>query len=215
MATIALAAGAALASTATAAGAGLSALAAGGISAGTLIQGGATAASMIASLGAGQEAADSGKTQFIFSRYAADVDRGEAELAAENEEMQATQEFIVGESRAAAIREGLNRVLGQQTVAFAAAGVDPTSGTALRLAEASEKLAGRDIDIEQSNAKIAGLRAKQRAATLRRRGSLSAFEKEASGLGALRRGENAQTASYIKAVSTAASFGADVARRGR
>lgn len=217
----------------------------------TVAQGAATAASGIASIFQGRSQARQSREQAAeyeraaaqtearagsqaqWKYYAAEVTRSEGELSARDAELQAEQAYIDGQRTVADTMKRYNQVVGQQRVAFAASGVDVTSGTAARIQEATEAEGREVVASEERSARIRQLGAERQAIQTRRQASYTAaaYEDEARATlenaafeadslrrrsGTARRNAGMQTLSgYLAAAGTGAKFVADVANRGR
>lgn len=181
-------------------------------SAGSLLQGGATALSALSSITAGRMARNSGDTSAAFSFYAADFARQEGELAYRSAELDASSEEIAGRARSNALREDLVQTIGAQQVAYAASG-GGLSGTAARMQDQTARRAAQDIAIEKSNTEIARLQSLIRGSTTRRQARLEATTLETEGRAARARGRNAEKAGYLAAGEKMLGYAADVLRR--
>jgi hypothetical protein len=150
-------------------GGGAAAGAAGtGISASSLLSGVATVGGMLAAIGAGNAQAESYKAQAFTS-----------DMEAENEKAQSLQ-------RTTAMKRELARILGENDVNYAAAGIDLSGGVAAEAGQSAEKRASQEISIDRSmaDAKAAMLRAQ--AASYRRLASQAKTTGFLNALGALR-----------------------------
>jgi hypothetical protein len=232
-------------SLASAAGAGLSSLATKSTMS-TVLEGGLTAASAMSQFAAGGRqralanqtaAANAGamaaraeqNAQLKF--FAADEIEAEAALAFRDHEFTASQEYLAGKSQVISQQEDLARTLSRNAVAYAATGVDATSGTAARRAEAAEARAASDREILESNASIRQLDSLLKGMAVVRTASSQAFQQREQGItmqqdaATIRqqaglqaqitraKGANQALAANIKGLSTLGQFGVDVLRR--
>lgn len=131
-----------------AASAGLTA--ATGLSASTLLSGVATAGGVLAAMGAGRAQAESYKAQAFTT------------------DMEAENEKVAGLQRTTAMKRELARILGENDVNYAAAGIDLSGGVAKEARDTAEARAAQEINIDRSmtDAKRGMLRAN--AASYRR-----------------------------------------------
>lgn len=174
----ATAAGVGTAATAgTAAAAGLTTS---GISSGilTALQGVSALLGVMGAIGQGQAQSDT------LNQQAAEAD------------MQSSQEQVQGQQRQNNMRRELARVLGQNDVTYAAAGIDLSSGIASDQAANAKNSAATEISIDQQDTEFRRALYRQRAQGLRRQAG------------------SVQTASMLSALGTAADFGVSVAKRG-
>lgn len=120
-----------------------------GITASGILSGIATVGGVLAALGAGQAQAESYKAQAFTS-----------DMEAENEKGQSLQ-------RTTAMKRELARILGENDVAFAAAGIDISGGIAEEARGSAEKRAAQEISIDRSMADSKAAMLKANAATYR------------------------------------------------
>ncbi|RWE91348.1 hypothetical protein [Mesorhizobium sp.] len=99
----------------------------------TIVQGGLTAFSAAA-----------GIAQGVAGQSAAKVDELNAAAGADREK-------IAGEDEALRINRALAESIGEQAVAFAAAGIDLSSGTPLQARQTARQRANEDLNINRSN----------------------------------------------------------------
>jgi len=144
----------------------------------TALQGFSAALAALGQIGAGQAQASATRDQAV-----------EAKL-------QAGQEQVGTVQRQTAMKRELARVLGNNDVAFAAAGVDLAGGIAEDTAIAAKERAASEISIDQRDADFRAALLKMRARSLYKR----ADYEEGSGL--------------LAALGTGAGFGLSVAARG-
>ena len=232
----------------TGAGAGLSSLATGSTAL-TVLQGGMTAASALSSIRSGNAKADqllsAGQNQKVaaiaqagalqdsagYKFFAADFTRDQAELSARSADLEASQEYIAGRAAVTGLREDLARKVGSTRVGFAAAGVDPTSGTAARRADYQEQRGAEDIAMAQDNSRILQQQAVIKAGQIRAQGGFSAFAAETEARQALAQAGNvtalgdatlaaaqrsaaaAQSAGQMAAFGELGKFGIDALKR--
>ncbi len=165
---------------ATAATAATGATAAAGASSGALtaLQGFGSALKILGTIGAGMAAANESK-----------------QLATEAD-LQAGQEQVEGQQRQNRIRRELARVLGQNDVTYAAAGIDLTGGIAQEQAGTARQRATDEITIDQRDTDFRRALYRQRASGYRQRAR--------SQIGG----------ALIGALGTAADFGMGVGERG-
>ncbi len=147
------AAGTAAVGTAAAAGTA----AAGAASALSVLQGVATAVSVLGAIGGGISAMASANEQ------------------AEATELQMGQEHLAGEQRRLSMRRELARILGENDVAFAAGGVDVTSGIAANARRGASEDAAFDMSIDRGQDEYRRALLQVRARGLRRRGGEAMF----------------------------------------
>jgi len=119
------------------------------------LQGGLTAAQMIASIGAGI------------------AGNSEQRITARMLELDATSEGLASQAKAQEIRQRALRQIAEQRVAFAGSGVDISTGTPQALAEATESERDSLLGLEHENAAIRAARARLQAAAARSRGTAS------------------------------------------
>jgi hypothetical protein len=134
---------------AAAAGAGAAA-AGGGISAMSILSGAASIAGILGTIGAGNAQARSYKDQAFH-----------AELEGENETAQAVQ-------RQTGFKRELMRVLGENAVGYAAAGIDLGAGVSQDAAGAAKQRASEELSIDRATADARRAMLKARAAGFRR-----------------------------------------------
>lgn len=89
--------------------------------------------------------------------------------AADQAELQAGQEQLAGEQRKTRMSRELARVLGNNQVAYAAAGIDLTQGVAAENAAAAKQRAASEISIDQQDTEFRRSLLKMRASGLRDR----------------------------------------------
>jgi hypothetical protein len=89
---------------------------------------------------------------------------------ADQTELQAGQEQLAGEQRKTKMTRELGRVLGNNQVAFAGAGIDLTQGIAADNAAAQKKRAAEEISIDQEDTEFRRALLRMRATGLRDRG---------------------------------------------
>lgn len=123
-------------------------MAAGGLSA---LQGVMTAVSVLGAIGQGLSAASESR-----------------EMAAQAE-LQAGQEKVAGLQRQNQIRRSLAQVLGENDVAFAAAGIDISHGIADQARSTAHKRAAQEISIDRQDADFRAAMHRMRASGYRRR----------------------------------------------
>jgi hypothetical protein len=144
----------------------------------TAFQGISTVIGVLGQIGAGQAQADQLNQQ-----------AGEADL-------QSGQEQLQGQQRQNRMRRELARVLGQNDVTYAAAGIDLSGGVAKDQAQTAKQQAASEISIDQQDVEFRRALYKQRALRLRQSAN------------------DAVGGSMLKALGTAADFGLSIARRG-
>lgn len=154
-------AGAATAATTAAAG-----VATAGSTALQILQGVATAVSVLGSIGSGLSALQTANEE------------------ADATELQAGQEQLAGEQRRLTMRRELARILGENDVAFAAGGVDVTGGIAANARRGASEDAAFDMSIDRSQDEYRRALLQVRARGLRRRGGEQMFAGLASAAGA-------------------------------
>lgn len=179
----------------------------------TSMQGGATALSVLSELTAGRVARNEADDSAGMSFYSAGFARREGMIASRQAGLDAEQETIAGRARAVQLQEELAQTIGGQQVAFAASGVDPTQGTAARLAEQTERRAAEDIALERSNTNIARIQALIRGSTARRSANMDAATAEAEGYATRAKGRNKAAAANLSATEKIFDFGLSVAKR--
>lgn len=111
-------------------------------------------------------------------------------------DLQAGQEQLAGQQRQNRIRQELGRVLGQNDVTYAAAGIDLSGGIAQSQAQTAREKAQTEITIDQRDTEFRRAMYRQRAIGYRQRAS-------AQSGGAL-----------LTALGTAADFGIKIAGQG-
>ena len=166
--------------TAAAAGAGAVGSAAAGIgsmaSMGTLLQGGMSMMSMLQSMG-GADATEAGipllEMQGGLQQAMAGLEAARYGVEAEGINLDAELTRLDAERSALTLRRDLGKQIGAQRVAFAASGVDPTSGTAMQLSKELSANVGADIKTLRGDAAIAA-RTKKIAAEMTRSGATAA-----------------------------------------
>jgi hypothetical protein len=130
---------------------GTTAAAAGsGLSAASILQGAATIGGVLASIGAGKAQAESYKAQAF-----------EAELERENENAQHVQ-------RASAFKRELLRIVGENDVSYAAAGIDLSAGAPADARQEQQSRVASEISIDRATTDARMAMLKARAASLRR-----------------------------------------------
>lgn len=180
----------------------------------TALQGGATAASIIGSMSSSQAAVGNATRNAGIYQFAASNALAEGQTSAAAEETNARQEYIAGASAAASLRENLIRTIGSQRVAFAASGVDPTSGSARTLEDAAAVRTSQDLETLAQNTELAALQRQIKASQIRQRAGYQAFASEGQAMNALSQGEAAATKGAIESLGSLFKFGVDVAKRG-
>jgi hypothetical protein len=179
----------------------------------TAMQGGATAFSVLSQITSGRMARNSGDQAASMSYYAADFARGEGEIASRQAAIDARQETIAGRARASQLEEDLVHTLSGQRVAYAAAGGDPFSGTAARIAEQTDRRGQEDIKLERSNTELARVQALIRGSTAKRSSEIAAMTQEANGRTSAARGANQELISLMGAGERVFNYKASVAQR--
>ncbi len=176
-------------------GMGLSAAGSGAAAAGTAAAGATTAAG--ASSGALTALQGFGSALKILGTIGAGVAAAnESRQLATEADLQAGQEQVEGQQRQNRIRRELARVLGQNDVTYAAAGIDLSGGIAQEQATTARQRATDEITIDQRDTEFRRALYRQRASGYRARGR--------SQIGG----------ALIGALGTAADFGMNVAERG-
>lgn len=155
------------------AGAAAGAAGAGGLAStfASILQGAGSVASILGTLSAGADKAQSYK------------------LAARDADLDAVQEEIKGTQRQNSIRRALLETLAERDIAFAASGIDIGTGTpAVARAEATRD-AERQLSVDQESTRMRKVRLQEKAIELRRQGRqarvasyLTAFQQGAQGL---------------------------------
>ncbi|ASY69386.1 hypothetical protein [Sinorhizobium fredii] len=176
-------------------GLGLAGASAGGTAAAT----GATAAAGGAAAGSGALSALQGiaTTLKVLGGIGAGVAaRNEAEDAAVQTELQSGQEQLQSTQRQTSMKRELARVLGQNDVIYAAAGIDLSGGIAQQTAAEQKARATDEISIEQQDSEF-----RRALYRLRARGQRSA-------------GRSAMRGALIGAIGDVAQYGMDVGNRG-
>lgn len=135
-------------------GAALSSMA-GGLSVGSLISGGLTAASAFGSIMGGNQQAAVYKAQ------------------AQQSELSARQEELKGREQADKIRRSLQATLSSQNAAFAARGISLTSGTPVNIGNVSRTEAARDIETAMFGAGMASAAERGQAGQYRMSGRVA------------------------------------------
>lgn len=138
------------AATATAATAATGAAAGFSSTAATILGGLATFATVVSQIAGGNEEAESYKTKAF-----------EADMDAKNEKAEGLQ-------RTTAMKRELARILGENEVAFAAAGIDLAGGISESSAATEERRAAQEISIERATAEQRSAMLKARASGYRR-----------------------------------------------
>lgn len=145
-----------------AAGAGAAAGAAGAAAGGssllsTIVQGGLTAFSAAASIGAGVAA------------------RSEARVEELSASSQASQEKIAADDEAVRLNRAMAEAIGEQAVAYAAAGIDISSGTPMQARQKAKERANEDLNINRANrsAKVAAWNSRAYAARSRGKAAMA------------------------------------------
>ena len=140
---------------ATAAGSAASSFTAGGAAAGsgalTALQGFSTALQVLGGIGAGAAAARASEQQ------------------ADQADLESGQEQLAGVQRQNKMRRELARVLGQNEVAYSAAGIDLTQGVAADSAARAKQQAASEISIDQQDTDFRRSLYRMRAQGLRQR----------------------------------------------
>lgn len=131
-------------------GAGGAATAGAGLSASGLLSGIATVGGVLAAIGAGKAQSESFKAQAFTS-----------DMEAENEKAQSLQ-------RTTAMKRELSRILGENDVNYASAGIDISGGVAQEARGSAETRAAQEISIDRSMADAKSAMLKANAASYRR-----------------------------------------------
>lgn len=122
--------------------------------------------------------------------------RSEGEVEAAGAAAQASREKIAADDEAVRINRALAEVIGEQSIAYAAAGIELGSGTPARAREEAKRRANEDLNINRSN----------------RNAKVAAWNQRA--FAARSRGEMAQRTGALNAGAALAQYGLDVANRG-
>ncbi|MGR3571174.1 hypothetical protein [Brevirhabdus sp.] len=144
----------------------------------TILQGGATALSVLGQLGASASAAR------------------QSETAALQADLQAGQEKVQGTQQQTRMKQELMRILGENQVATAAAGIDITAGIGQQANDAAKRRAASELSISRQNTDLQS----------------ALYRVRASGLRAKARGERA--GGLLGAIGTGVGYGIDIAARG-
>ncbi|CAN7376560.1 hypothetical protein LJR231_002266 [Phyllobacterium sp. LjRoot231] len=168
-------AGAATAGAGAAAAGGLASASSGVLS---VLQGVSATLGILGKIGAGNAAADASNQQ-----------ADQAELESSQEQLKQTQRQTV-------MKRELARVLGENDVTFAAAGIDLSSGIAQSAAANATKRATDEISVDRADSDFRRALLKQRA---------SGFRSQA---------RSSRTAGLLGALETGAGYGIDLAKRG-
>jgi hypothetical protein len=141
----------------TAAAGGAAAAAGGSSLLSTIVQGGLTAFSAAAAIGQGV------------------AGKSEARVEELNAAAGASREKVSGEDEAMRINRALAESIGEQAVAFAAAGIDLSSGTPLQAKDTARQRANEDLNINRANtsAKVAAWNSRAYAARARGRAAMA------------------------------------------
>jgi hypothetical protein len=169
---------------------------------------------MLSTLSAGKASKADADISAMFSRFAAQQSKAEAGIAANGARIEATQEYLIGQSRVLELKRRLFDDLGANSVAYAASGVDPTSGSAATRADALQRVAGQDIRLEEANAEIKRAQALLKASAIRRGNNTETFGLNMQAANSEARGQAALDAAGFEALGTGLQFGADVLKRG-
>lgn len=157
---------------------------------GTLLQGGTTALSLMQSLGAADQqdaaaatidssaegllgAAELVRMEGGLQQALAGLDASRYNVEAEGIKLDAELSGLDAERTALQLRKDLLASIGAQRVAFAASGVDPTSGTAMLVSEDLRKEVEADIGQVRKDAAL-GMKTKRMAAEMTRSGATAA-----------------------------------------
>lgn len=126
----------------------------------------------------------------------ADANARSFEMQATQNDLQTGQEQLASTQRQTVMKRELLRVLGENDVAIAAAGIDLGGGVAENSRAQAKKDAARELGFERDDAELrrAMLKAKSRGLRLK--------------------AQNTRSASLLDAFGQAAEFGMDVAERG-
>lgn len=143
-----------------------------------ILQGIASAVSAAGAIGAGLAAASASEDQAVET------------------ELQAGQEQLAGVQRQTQMKRELLRVLGENDVAFAAAGIDISGGIAQDSRAEANQRAATEISIDRSDDEFRRALLRARATGLRKKAGSQA------------------TGGLLSALGTGLSFGADLAERG-
>lgn len=143
---------------------------------GTLLQGGVSMMSMLQSMG-GADATEAGipllEMQGGLQTAMAGLEAARYGVEAEGINLDAELTRLDAERAALTLRRDLGKQIGAQRVAFAASGVDPTSGTAMQLSSELKSNVDKDIQAVRGDAAIAA-RTKKIAAEMTRSGATAA-----------------------------------------
>lgn len=208
--------GTAAAGAATAVGTGLGSMA----SLGTVLQGGVSALSALQSMSGGSS------TEASMPLVAAETSVRQELLGLEGErakvdaagiDLDAELTRLDAERTAMALRRDLGKQIGSQRVAFAASGVDPTSGTAALTSQQLTQAVDEDIRTVRSDAGRAA-RMKHIAADMTRSGATAARIQQTleglAGQGRIAQLAASASSQRVDALSTVASWAGDYLKRG-
>lgn len=122
--------------------------------------------------------------------------RNEARIEELGAAAQASREKIAADDEATRISRALAETIGEQSIAYAAAGIDLGSGTPAQARAEAQKRANEDLSINRSN----------------RNAKVAAWNQRA--LAARSRGRSAMMAGFMNGGADIAGFGLDLADRG-
>lgn len=165
----------------------------------TSLQRGATTLSMLSSITAGRVARRESQNAASMSFFAGNFARSQGELDARQQE-------IEGRARAAQLQEELAMTIGGQQVSFAASGVDPSQGTAARIADQTARRGAEDLALLRSNTALGVLQTRLRA-------SVDGMTSDAQGRAQLSQGRARELSSWMDAANTYADYRVSVAKR--
>lgn len=182
---------------ASSAGTGLSALQTSpGLS---ILQGGATAASVLSSMTAARSARQEGDISAGLHTMAAGWDASEADL-------NANQAYLSGQSKAIQLQQGLAATIGGQRVGWAASGLNSAGGSAAALAGEAARKADQNQSLNAANTSIAA-----NAALLD--GLHAQVKEQLAGISAGAKGASSSAASELDALRSGMTFGASLFKR--
>ncbi len=178
------------------------------------MQGGLSLTSIIGSLAGGFASYDQAQSQKELHAFSAHNTRAEAGLSAAAEEMNATQEYLSGASAAVDLRNRLAKTIGGQRVAFAASGVDPTSGSAAKIQDVTEARAGQDLEALKSQTEVNRLQRLIAASAARRQGIVGGATEDIKVDQAGKSGDAKFAAAGFDALGTVFKAGVNMDKRG-
>lgn len=180
----------------------------------TALQGGASAVSALSQMSAGRVAKQNAEMQADMNFFSAGVTRKETALQATSADLEGSQDYIAGQVAANQLADRLRKTIGGQRVAFAASGVDASSGSAARIQAETDRQGQEAADQQRVTMELRRLQSIISASAIRRQGEYTAAGQEVAGYLKQSQGEAANAAGKVGALGSMMDFAAKAARRG-